>query len=172
MLAVLGVAFTITTAFAGFAILLTGRYPRGLFDFNVGVMRWERRVGFSVSAALGTDPVPGADILVYPWAGAARNRDGSVAPAGYSILTLLVVIAGTFLLIPGVCPRPLFDFLLGVDRRLHRVVTSMALVCDEYPPSRVDMSATEPGHAESAAVEVDRGARRVVPTSGRTGSDG
>ena len=186
VLAALGVAFVVTTVFAGFAILFTGRYPRGLFDFNVGVMRWNWRVGFYVYAALGTDRYPPftlaktdypadfdvdyperlsrglvlvkswllalphvligvlvvADLLLYPWSSAAAQTTAAAQPAGaYSVLNLLVVIAGVFLLITGAYPRPLFDFLLGVNRWLYRVVTYIAFMRDEYPPFRLDTGA-------------------------------
>ena len=44
ILAFLGIAAVVSMIIAWFAILFTGRYPRGLFDFVVGVMRWSLRV--------------------------------------------------------------------------------------------------------------------------------
>lgn len=44
VLSFLGVASFIAIILAWFAILFTGRYPRGLFNFVVGVMRWSLRV--------------------------------------------------------------------------------------------------------------------------------
>jgi hypothetical protein len=50
--------FVVLTIVAGVAILFTGRYPEGIFRFNVGVLRWAWRVSFYSYGVLGTDRYP------------------------------------------------------------------------------------------------------------------
>lgn len=64
----LGIAQAVVTIVAWFAILFTGQYPEGLYDFSVGVNRWAARVGaymllfvdeyppFALSAEPGGEP--------------------------------------------------------------------------------------------------------------------
>ena len=53
----LSVGVLIVTVIAWFAVLFTGQYPKGMFDFVVGFMRWVLRVG-AYAFLLTTDTYP------------------------------------------------------------------------------------------------------------------
>jgi len=57
VLAFLGLAVAVVTVIAWFAILITGRYPRGMFEFTVGTLRWTIRVS-AYAILLTTDRYP------------------------------------------------------------------------------------------------------------------
>src|SRR4051812_29158360 len=65
----LWIAFALLTFLAFFALLFTGRYPRGMFDFNRGVLRWTGRVLYSSYSAFAPDESPPftlKDVPSYP----------------------------------------------------------------------------------------------------------
>jgi hypothetical protein len=190
----LWVAFVVVTVIAFFAILFTGRYPRSLFDFTVGVMRWSWRVHYYGYWALGTDRYPPFSLhevpdypahldVAYPdrlsrglifvkwllalphllvlavfvgggvWLG-TRGGDvddpwGNGANAGWSLVGLLVLIAAIVLLFTGGYPKPIYDFVMGMDRWALRVGPYVALMTDRYPPFRLDMGGTDPASMPS-----------------------
>jgi hypothetical protein len=191
VLAFLWLAFVVLTFVAFFAILFTGRFPRGIFDFNVGVLRWTWRVSFYSYGALGTDRYPPFTLDAAPDYPATLDVDyperlsrglvlvkwwllaiphylllgifvgsGSYAASktddwddwhwgvAGGLIGLLVLFAGVALLFTARYPRGIFDFVLGLDRWVARVVVYAGLMTDRYPPFRLDH-----GEREAAGLE-------------------
>jgi hypothetical protein len=158
VLAVLWVALIILTVVAFFAILFTGRYPRDIFDFNVGVLRWTWRVSFYTFGALGTDRYPPFSLkpaeypatleVEYPEQlsrGLVLIKWWLLAIPHYLILSvvqdslngLLVIFAGVALLFTGRYPRDIFELVVGINRWTFRATAYALLMRDEYPPFRL-----------------------------------
>lgn len=57
-LAFLWLAFVVLSVVALVAIVVTGRYPAPIFEFNVGVLRWTWRVQYYAASAFATDRYP------------------------------------------------------------------------------------------------------------------
>jgi Domain of unknown function (DUF4389) len=144
ILVFLWIAVAFVSVIAWFAILFTGRYPRGLFDFTVGVLRWSWRVTYYAFEVLGTDRYPPfslADDATYP-ARLQVDYPERLSRGLVLVKTWLLVIA---MLFTTRYPPGLFQFLMGLERWAYRVAAYVLLLRDEYPPFRLDMGGSDPG---------------------------
>ncbi|BAN32910.1 DUF4389 domain-containing protein [Mycobacterium avium subsp. hominissuis] len=151
--------YPLCTVVAGIAIICTGRYPRRLFDFNVGVLRWSWRVmnyRFPMNSTdryppftLAASPDYPGDLAVdYP-----RRLKRLAVPVKWllaiphvlvcwsmePLLQVLCLTAALTLLCTGTVPPGMFDLLMGIVRWRYRVAVYVSLMRDEYPPFRMDL---------------------------------
>ena len=160
------IAFLILTIIAFFAILFTGRYPRGIFDFNVGVLRWGWRVNFYSYGALATDKYPPFSLstrdypanleVEYPeqlsrglvlikwWLLAIPHYvvvgfiQGGFGGRWGGLTFFLGIFGAVGLLFNGRYPADIFKLVLGFNRWAIRVIAYATLMTDEYPPFRLE----------------------------------
>jgi hypothetical protein len=142
----------VITFIAFFAILFTGRYPRGLFDFVVNIYRWQENV-FAYCALFRDEYPPFSwEAGRYPVTFEVDYPEGLsrwlifvkwllAIPHLIVLLFLYVaalvvwVIVWFAILFTGRFPRGLFDFLVGVSRWSLRVnAYAVLLLRDDYPP--------------------------------------
>jgi hypothetical protein len=174
VLAFLWIAFLLVSIVAFFAILFTERYPRAIFDFNLGVLRWTWRVGFYSYSALGTDCYPPFTLAEMPDYPATLEIDyperlsrGLVLVKWWLLAIPQYVVVGFFAggwggggggLDRGARPvrRRLPAFprpLSGRHVRLCHGYEPLGVACcayaalmrDEYPPFRLDLGQMDPG---------------------------
>jgi hypothetical protein len=168
VLGCLTVVFVILWIIAFFNIAFTGKYPKSIFDFNVGYLRWWWRVGFYSYYALGTDKYPPfslqpdpdypADLEVaYPeklsqglvwvkwWLLAIPQYiivgvfQGGWGWRGMGGLTSILAIFGAIaMLFTGKYPPELFNLVMGTNRWSYRLYAYVSLMTDEYPPFRLE----------------------------------
>ena len=153
------VAFVVVSIIAFFAILFTAKYPKSLFEFNAGVLRWGWRVNF-YAFALGTDKYPPfslepdteypADLdIPYPerlsrgliwvkwWLLAIPHYiivgffQGGWGRGNVGLVTVLAVFAIIMVLFKGTYPPEFFKLVMGLNRWSLRVAAYTALMTDE-----------------------------------------
>ena len=157
VLLILSIVSVILTIVAFFAILFTGKYPRGMFNFNVNVLRWKWRVLFYSYLALGTDRYPPFSLtpddypanleVAYPerlsrlkvlfkwWLLAIPHY--ILLEALFGLAFTLAIFAGIVMLFRGYYPRDMFEVIMGFDRWTLRVAGYVTLLYDDYPPFRL-----------------------------------
>ena len=159
--------YPLVTIAAGVAILFTGRYPRPLFDFNVGVLRWSWRLmnyRFPMNSTDKYPPFTLASVPDYPadlevdYPESLTNRAvllqrwllglpqiilcWSLEP----FLQTLCVVNAVWLLCIGTINQGMFDLLMGIVKWRYRVAVYVSLMRDEYPPFRMDLGSVQVGH--------------------------
>jgi hypothetical protein len=161
VLYVFGIVASFAIVFAWFAIVITGRYPKGLYDFVADFNRFVARV--TAYALLLTDAYPpfsGSDDASYPvrmhFAGPLEQYSRlktffrvilaiPILILRYAINLLLeigAVAAWFVILVTGKMPRGLFDLMVLANSYTARSDAYWFLLTETYPPFQDDETRT------------------------------
>jgi len=167
ILIVLYLLYPFATIAAGVAIMFTARYPRPLFDFNVGVLRWSWRLMNYRFPMNSTDKYPPFTLASQPDYPADLEVDYPDGPTNRTalltrwllglpqillcwslepFLQLLCVANAVWLVCEGTINPGMFDLLLGIVRWRYRVAVYISMMRDEYPPFRMDLGNARADH--------------------------
>jgi hypothetical protein len=159
VMSILGIAVFVVTVIAWFAILITGRYPRGMWEFVVKTMRWWANVGAYLT--LMRDEYPpfgeGSYPVVFELSYPERLSRGLIFVKWLLVIPhqiilyflqiaveVVLFIAWFAILFTGRYPAGLFSFTVGYNRWQYRVYTYLLLLTDAYPPFSFGESAPVP----------------------------
>jgi Domain of unknown function (DUF4389) len=159
VLYVFGILATIAIVIAWFAIVISGRYPRGLYDFVAGFNRALARI--TAYGLLLADPYPpfgGGDDPSYP---VRMSFEGPlerysrlktlfrvilaipIVVLRYAINLLLeigAVAAWFVIVVTGRLPRGLFDLMVLANSYTARSDAYLYLLTETYPPFQDDIT--------------------------------
>ncbi|MEU8239008.1 DUF4389 domain-containing protein [Actinoplanes missouriensis] len=145
-LAVLWAGLVVLTLVAYLAVLVTGRYPRAIEAYNVGVLRWTWRVGFYGYGVLGTDRYPPftlADVPDYP---ARLHLDERSRPPRWLPLAAWLFAIPHLLVLGALAGALTWTYgeadgrsALGVVAAAILVIGGALLFTGRYPPGLFDL---------------------------------
>jgi len=155
-----GLGWATAVLAAWLAVLVRGRMPHWLFDFQVGVNRWlNRALGYALLLTDRYPPFEGDWLITYDVRYPERLSRWKLlfwklitAIPHTIVLNLLwlgalivTVIAWFFILLTGRYPRGLFDYVVGVLRWNARVTGYVLSLTDDYPPFNLSAGAGPAG---------------------------
>jgi hypothetical protein len=155
-----GIAAAIVLVISWFAIVITGNYPRGLYDFIAGYTRFITRI--TAYGALLCDPYPsfsGSDDRAYPirMEFEPLDRYSRLKTLFRIILAIPIVIvryvvgllleigavaAWFVILFTGKMPRGLYDLMVFANSYTARSDAYIYLLTETYPPFEDGSQAT------------------------------
>jgi hypothetical protein len=156
VLMILALPLIIIMPFLFLIILITGKYPRGIFNYMLNLMNWGQRLNASLRNMADGYPAFGLDtrvshvVLEVPYPESV-NRGLVLARVFFGMIYVIIphgiclmflglgagigsFIAFWAILITGKYPKGIFDFVVGVNRWGLRVNLYMSYLTDTYPP--------------------------------------